>query len=56
MSGPLMPCLETICFFYNDAHFHLIYLSDPFEGVILFTYSSFFLHYLMLMYDGDQLQ
>jgi len=38
MSGPLMPSLETICVaLFNDMDLHLIFLSDNFNSLMLFT-------------------
>jgi len=57
MSGPLMPCLETICMvFYNDVHLHIIFFYLITSKLWCFYKSSYLLHYLTLVYDDDQLQ
>jgi len=40
---------------FNDVHLHLIFLSDHFK-LWCFSQIFIFLHYSMLLYDGDRLQ
>jgi len=52
-----MPYLETIYIaFYNVVHLHLIFFILLLQMSDAFYKSSFFLHYLITMYDSDQLK
>jgi len=57
MTGPLMPCSETICMaVFNDVHADLSFFIQSLQRSDAFHKPLFFLHYLMLLHDGDQLQ
>ena len=51
MSGPLMPCLETI-----RLPMMWTYINCFIQSLQKYNKSSIFLHYLTLLCDGDQLQ
>jgi len=51
-----MPCLQTTCITsFTDVNLHQSFLSDRFEGLMLFT-NFYFPPLFNALYCGDQLQ